>query len=254
VDLSQQSIVNAITGAFTSGASHGNADIGWDKISGIEGVIGSEYADQIIGSASDDFIEGRGGGDILDGGAGTSDTVSYAQSFGVTVVLGAENVVSNPAGGHAAGDQIKNFENVFGSLFDDSLTGNSASNILTGGYGNDELTGGGGNDTFVYRYASEDGDTIHDFNSGDKIQIVKSGYEISNAVGLNGFRLNNFAIDYFVQNSTGQATKSGHGQFIYNTSNDTLYWDYDGTGIADSVEVAVFSNGYLLKASDFTLV
>ncbi len=44
-------------------------------------------------------------------------------------------------------DRYYSVENVLGSEFDDTLTGNSAANELAGGDGNDRLSGGGGNDT-----------------------------------------------------------------------------------------------------------
>ncbi len=49
----------------------------------------------------------------------------------------------------AGTDTLRGFENLTGSLFDDMLTGSSASNILIGLDGDDLLNGGGGTDTLV---------------------------------------------------------------------------------------------------------
>ena len=105
---------------------------------------------------------------MFTGGAGI-DTVSYEDAAagsprGVTVNLAN----ATGSGGIAAGDRYYSMENVIGSEFDDTLTGNSAANELAGGAGNDRLsgnggadtldgglgddrlTGGGGNDTFIF--------------------------------------------------------------------------------------------------------
>ena len=49
-------------------------------------------------------------------------------------------------GGSAEGDTLVSIENVFGSNFNDTLTGTSGANQLHGGEGNDVIKGGGGND------------------------------------------------------------------------------------------------------------
>ena len=64
-----------------------------------------------------------------------SDTASYADATaGVTVSL-AIAAAQNTIG--AGVDTLVNFENLTGSNFNDTLTGNSVANILNGGAGND---------------------------------------------------------------------------------------------------------------------
>jgi Ca2+-binding RTX toxin-like protein len=55
--------------------------------------------------------------------------------------LGAQNT------GGGGIDQLVSIENVFGTNFNDSLTGNGANNVFSGLAGNDTLLGGAGNDT-----------------------------------------------------------------------------------------------------------
>jgi Ca2+-binding RTX toxin-like protein len=92
----------------------------------------------------------------------------------------------------AGTDTISNFENIFASAFNDTLTGNSAANTINGGAGNDLivggqgsdiLTGGLGADTFQFLTTGLDTnfDRITDFSStqGDKINIqnILVGYD-----------------------------------------------------------------------------
>ncbi|MCV2891401.1 CHRD domain-containing protein [Ruegeria aquimaris] len=142
----------------------GNAtggDAEGDSLSGIENLQGSGFADNLRGNADanlingfggDDTIEGGGGADTLDGGTGTN-TVSYGSSAaGVTVSL----LDDLAAGGDAAGDELRNFVNIVGSLFADNLTGNAQDNRLRGDEGNDVLDGGEGIDTAVFSGLFED--------------------------------------------------------------------------------------------------
>jgi Ca2+-binding RTX toxin-like protein len=81
-------------------------------------------------------LDGGGGADVLNGGAGM-DTLSYANSpSGVTVSL------ANPSmgTGEAAGDTYLSVENVIGSDFDDTLSGDDLDNVLDGGAGIDTLS------------------------------------------------------------------------------------------------------------------
>jgi len=81
-----------------------------------------------------------------------NDTVDYshvAGPAGVTV-----NLATGSNSGAAAGDIYVSIENLRGSRFDDSLTGDSNNNVLEGGAGNDAINGGGGNDTASYEHAT----------------------------------------------------------------------------------------------------
>ena len=157
-----------------------------DVISDIENVIGSEHDDELeadgsanrldggdgddvlwgyggddslSGGDGNDSLQGGDGADRLDGGAGV-DMVDYQYSDGaVTVDLGEGTV----EGGHAEGDVITDFENVFGSEHDDLLTGDDSANLLGGLAGDDELRGGAGDD----RLWGGDGDDRLQGDDGD---------------------------------------------------------------------------------------
>ena len=99
--------------------------------------------ENLTGSAFDDTLEGNGGNNVLAGGAGT-DTVSYEHALaGVTVRLALTNA-QNTVG--AGSDTLSGFENIIGSAFNDTLTGNADANFITSLDGNDVLAGLGGAD------------------------------------------------------------------------------------------------------------
>src|SRR5712671_4654491 len=83
-------------------------------------LYGTSGADSIFGFAGNDTIKGGGGADRIDGGAGV-DMVFYSDSsIGVSVNLATGRGV----GGTADGDTFVNVENVWGSSFNDTITGN----------------------------------------------------------------------------------------------------------------------------------
>ncbi|MFM1887602.1 MAG: hypothetical protein RL026_2759 [Pseudomonadota bacterium] len=126
---------------------------GIDTLSGIEGVVGTTFADNISGDAGSNYIDGGAGAvnDVLAGGAGV-DTLSYASAgAGVTVTLGAANP-QNTIG--AGSDTVTGFENLVGSAFNDTLSGDGNANVLEGGLGNDVINGQGGTDTVSYSRAT----------------------------------------------------------------------------------------------------
>lgn len=136
-----------------------------DTLINIEGVMGGDGDDELtgddgdnvlIGSSGDDWIIGGGGADDLDGGSGDFDTVDYrTSSAGVTISL----LNNTASGGDAAGDILSGFENVSGSLFADTLTGDARDNYLEGFGGADVLNGGAGVDTLSY-FSSSGGVTV----------------------------------------------------------------------------------------------
>src|SRR4029077_1359090 len=125
---------------------------GFDTLVNIENLTGSAHDDTLTGDgnantlsglAGDDTLQGGAGNDTLDGGAG-NDTASYEDAAsGVTVDL-TISTAQNTVG--AGSDTLTNIENLTGSAYDDTLTGDGNANILSGLDGDDTLQGGAGND------------------------------------------------------------------------------------------------------------
>ena len=117
---------------------------------GNDGILGGTGDDTITGGAGQDRLEGAAGADTLDGGTGI-DTASYAASaLAVNVSLAS----GTGTGGDAQGDVLSNIENLIGSDWNDTLTGDGAANILEGGLGSDVIDGGLGIDTASYAGSS----------------------------------------------------------------------------------------------------
>jgi Ca2+-binding RTX toxin-like protein len=161
--------LNGWTGSDTAGYSTSPAGVNVSLATGyaagghaagdvlllIENLLGSDHndtlsgaggANRLTGGAGDDLLRGRGGADTLDGGTG-SDWASYSDSGAAVNVSLLTGYV---AGGHAAGDVFISIENLQGSVFADTLNGDSGDNLLEGGPGADRLNGNGGSDTATY--------------------------------------------------------------------------------------------------------
>ena len=191
-----------ISGSSFDDTLTGNGN--WDNLSGKAGN------DHLYGLAGDDYLNGGLGNDTLDGGADsdTADYYDYDYNIGITTgvtvdlsIVGAQNTVGQGV------DTLIGIENIDGSRFDDTLTGNSGVNILYGDSGNDILNGGAGADEM---YGGDDAVYI---TGGSGITIDMAAIHIEWIVDLvggndtiNGAAL---AVDASVYSGTGADVISG---------------------------------------------
>jgi len=123
-------------------------------------VIDAAGGDIVDAGAGNDFVLSRIGGVVLDGGAGLDKLSYHASQNGVSVNL----KTSATSGGDAQGDTITGFENILGSSYNDTLTGDDGYNYIEGRDGDDILDGGRGGDHLV---GSAGDDTLWGGNARD---------------------------------------------------------------------------------------
>lgn len=149
----------AVTVSLALVTAQNTGGAGTDTVSNFENLTGSAYGDTLTGSTAantinggdgDDTVEGGAGNDTLVGGSGT-DTVSYINAGSAITFNLATTSEQNTVG--AGTDTVSGFENVTGSAYNDTLTGNSSANVIEGGAGNDTINGSGGTDTLSYASA-----------------------------------------------------------------------------------------------------
>ncbi|MGZ4257252.1 MAG: beta strand repeat-containing protein [Gaiellaceae bacterium] len=172
----------SVTASIAAGQASTDGDGGTDTYLNIQNLTGSAQADtltgddgpntinggggpdRIDGGAGNDVLDGQSGGDdsitggmgndTINGGTGSGDAVLYASSIsssagdGVHVDLGA-GTASAIGTNDAGSDTVAGIEDVMGSPFADSLTGDAGANLLNGGDGNDSFAFSGGGDTFA---------------------------------------------------------------------------------------------------------
>ena len=144
-----------------------------------EALAGLGGDDLLLGNGGNDILDGGTGNDTLDGGSGVNTASYLSATSGVTVSLAVQGASQNTVG--AGTDTLISIQNLIGSSFNDTLTGDGAGNVINAGLGNDILNGGAGNDTLtggtgsdIFVFASGGGaDTITDFThaQGDKIDL-----------------------------------------------------------------------------------
>lgn len=145
---------------------------------GIDRLTGGAAGDRLSGFAGDDVLFGGGGSDTLDGGMG-GDSLSggagddlIAGGLNVDFVTYADapsavraDISALRATGGGGNDTLTGIEALYGSAFNDTLTGNYLSNLIVGGAGDDVidpysgsdyLDGGSGTDTLVLAGAVTD--------------------------------------------------------------------------------------------------
>lgn len=205
-------------------------------------------------------LTGTGGNDIynpsksefdnFDGGAGI-DTLTFKESkAGVAVNLSTQS----GSAGDANKDVYKNFENIIGTRFNDTLTGSAVANRLEGGAGDDTLTdvarngtdtliGGAGNDTYNVSATN----TVIDESGGGYDQVnssvtytLSAGIENLFAAGENAIDLTGNGISNIIAGNGAANRLTGHG------GDDTL----DGSNGNDALDGGI-GNDNLVGGSGF---
>lgn len=146
---------------------------GTDILKGIESVFGSQHADRIRGNDESNYIQPFGGADtvntqgaldiVFDGvgplASGTDGDDSFDGGDGLDAVAYSEspasvdaNLTTETATGNGT-DELEGMEGIWGSAFDDVLTGDNARNLLLPGGGDDNVDGRGANDAVAFWFS-----------------------------------------------------------------------------------------------------
>jgi Ca2+-binding RTX toxin-like protein len=253
------------------GQAQNTVGAGTDTLKNFEGLIGSAYNDtltgdadgnQLSGGAGADVLKGLIGDDFLDGGAGSdklfgdvgSDWASYASATGAVKVSLALGGAQNTLG--AGFDTLSSIENLNGSKFNDTLTGNGSGNYLKGGAGTDTLNGAGGADTLdggagkdvLNGGAGADWASYESAGSAVKASLAITAFQNTGGAGFDKFSsMENLIGSRFNDHLTGSA---GGNRLSGGAGDDTLI----GGGGADILTGGDGKDTFVYKSlSDSTL-
>ncbi len=278
----KDTVVSTVGFALTDNNGNVASSIENLSLSGTDNIDGTGNAldNTINGNAGTNILRGEGGNDSLNGQqgvdtmyGGTGNDLYYVDNAGDSVIEfageGTDTVYASvnwimgstqsielmranaaSAGLNLSGNNLNN--QILGGDGSDTLRGEGGDDVLNGGLGADQLRGGAGRDTltggaaadwFIFEIAAQNGvDTVADFSQaqGDKLAFNAIDYGLSAGGPVS-----------LTANATGAAFGS-IAQFVYNTTNRSLWWDVDGAGGAGAIQIANFASGApVLQASDF---
>ncbi len=220
------------------------AEAAGDVISGIERLIGSDFADTLTGSINADTIEGGRGNNSINGDGGND---SLRGSYDLDTILGGAG--ADTMDGSSGNDSLRGGtenDSIIGGSGNDLLFGDGGADLLEGGSGVDTLTGGTEADIFRFGYSDTGlisaaaADRIVDFSrtQGDKIELDISGISATGFVGTGAF-------------TSGGAREFGYTKTTIGGANATVVRiDYTNDGVTDR-EIILQGIHIDLVAADF---
>ncbi|TAL42846.1 MAG: hypothetical protein EPN89_16885 [Methylovulum sp.] len=173
--------------------------------------------DTLVGTAGDDVIRGLAGDDVLQGVAGKDSLYG-----------GVGN------------------DTLFGGDGNDALYGRDGDDTLIGGKGDDLLRGGAGSNTFIFNSPLTAGvDKITGFKpTDDTIQLDNGIFTRLTASG-------ELSADYFI---IAASAADSDDYLIYHKVTGALFYDADGNGAGEAVQIATLGVNLALTNADFVVI
>ena len=230
-------VINLSAGQGFNGSAYtvqagSNVNVVLNGSTGNERLIGTVANDQIYGGNGNDVLKGLAGDDLIDGGTGI-DIAKYYQADaalgGVTASLLLQGTAQYV--GSQGWDTLVGIENVYGTPFADSLTGDDGNNWLYGSEAtiidtvsatnNDMIDGQGGDDLLSVGIGNH---TLMGGSGNDTVWFTEGGFpETAITVSL--------ALQGLAQaTGNGSWTLTGIENLTGGTANDTLTGD-DGVNV-----------------------
>lgn len=262
-----------------TGDSHNNRLEGGGGKDTLKGAAGN---DTLKGGEGNDVLQGDAGEDSLDGGTGNDKMIGGKDNDTYYIDSVKDTVLETASGGTAdtaivsvdnylAAANVENLTiasaagaiGVTGNKSNNTLLGNAAANRLDGKEGADLLHGGGGNDIFVFstKLGSQNIDRIDDFNQGDLLQLSKKIFtkavvDTSDLVLLDGRNLDGSDLLVGATLAAAKSLRVGehaNAHFLFDSSQQALYYDADGSGAKEAVHVVTLLGVTTLEANDLVI-
>ena len=227
-------------------------------LAGIDLLFGREGNDTLYAGDNDDHLWGGTGTDYIDGGTGYDYARYDYAAAGVTARLDLPNLNT----GEAAGDYYVNIEGLVGSSFNDTLVGTNAGNdtligldgdnLLFGLAGNDGLVGGSGNDSL---WGGEGADVLIGGGGFDYARYDYAAAGVTARLDLPNLNTGEAAGDSYssIEGLVGSGFgdtlvgNSGNNYIFGQGGNDAIY----GLGGADNFFGGAGNDTFVFFASDF---
>ena len=218
--------VNLATGQAVDGYG------GHDTLANISHIVATSFTDTLIGGDEDNTFAVSQGNDSIDGGGGVNTLDASAFGEAVSVDLSAGTLQD----GDGDNQTLANIQNVIGTAYNDTLTGDDGDNSLQGGDGSDRFMASGGNDTL---------DGGAGFNTGDL-----SGASTGIYADLNDGDVHDQIGDFQSWSNIQAVQGSAYDDTLLGDDNDNLLVGGDGS---DDIHGAGGNDTLMGGAGDDTL-
>jgi Ca2+-binding RTX toxin-like protein len=214
---------------------------------------GNSLANVITGNSGNNVLSGGLGADTLIGGLGNDTYVlsdlldTIIDSGGIDTIRTALSITLQSGIERAELIGLGDVSAI-GNAADNTLIGNAGNNYLDGAAGIDILTGGAGGDGFFIAYngAGKASDTITDFKSGEDLIMLDLASFGINPATLGILSSGTPTVGTLVQGA-GAVALDPNDYFIFDTAQQTLYVDADGSGPGLAMAAVHFTGGATLN-------